>query len=383
MAWLTPLSVMVLAIFASFAIPFAMVWPVVAYTVSMASAVLLAPKSCRCPDYAHLGSGRAKHAVAMLVSNDTVPEALRALGSLHTYFNNCFRKDVFVFHDGSMPQKTQVIIARLHPQVRIRLLTNLTAHWRAAPPDRPKDAAAAKRYATIRWQTMGLFDYLAGLGYEWLLRVEPRARLLSCVSEDPFQVLESSGKKFGYRISRFATAPGAATGLPYMLKEEMAGAKRPMPLRAAAHFRGEPNINTWDRWTVDSSLLLTRISAWRAPAVRAWFKNLDDKRIVFDNPVEDSALQTVTQLAYLEEQEVHRFQGWSFMSDGELAVPLGTVLPGPVGGLLPSDLEWVGSMDDLRRNPRYRAEINWVFRNIVKPVSTRQFWNFRILSLVR
>mmetsp|Transcript_77842 Transcript_77842/g.231909 ORF Transcript_77842/g.231909 Transcript_77842/m.231909 type:complete len:386 (+) Transcript_77842:94-1251(+) len=382
-----PLCVLAAAVTASFVAPLLWVWPVVSYASLYATAVLSAPKSCPCIGEAQASATNGtRHAITMLVQKQSPKDVRAAIESLHLRFNDCFKKDVFVFHTGGVPRALQEQLTKRHPQVRFRLLPpEGDEHWRPAPvglgkPPRPVNSM---RYAAARWHSLGVTQYLGSLGYEWLLRWEPGALLLSCVASDPFRVLETRGVSHGYRLGRSLPAV-AVGGLPGLLAR-LGASGRPLPAPLLARFRGG-NLTylAWDRQVQDGGGALTRVSFWRSPEVRAWLQEVDGAGLAYHLPLQDAALQTLTRALFAGEgvEEAYHFSDWTYLHGGELAVAPRSLLPSPLYALLPPGYEWRASAERLAAEPRYRVELAWVQRNIVGPVSRRDFWCLRFLRLL-
>lgn len=321
----------------------------------------------------------------MLVQKESAGELLQSLASLQVHFNNCFRKDVLIFHSGTVSPEVQYLVSRLHPQVRFHVLKRGSAAWPLTPPglQEPPNPEAAARYAAVRWHTLAVFDYVSSLGYELLMRMDPTARLLSCVDSDPFQLLEAAGRHHAYRLAR--TAPRAsARGLPKLLQHHAGQRGMKLPPRVLGHFSGGSlNIDAWDRWTYDAGWMLTRVAFWKSPEVRAWLQTVDASQYTYRLPITDATLQTLTLKTFMKEEEELRLSGWSYRHDGALAVAPRSVLPSVLSGLLPRGYEWLTRMDELREHPRYKVETQWVSWNIIRRVNQRDFWNFRFLKYVR
>jgi len=320
----------------------------------------------------------------MLVQDQTPADVMNTLDALHVRFNKCFQKDVFVFHTGGIPKPMQDHLAARFPGVRLRLLPSKgDQHWRPVPaglarPPRPVDA---RRYAAARWHSLGAFEYLGDLGYEWLMRWEPGGYLLSCVASDPFRLLETRGMSHGYRIDRTLPAKAVA-GLPALAQKRTASG-RLLPARLLARFRGGRLASrAWDGRVQDGGGAVTRVSFWRSPGVRAWLLQVDAAGLAYHAPLQDAALQTFTRALFAREgaEEAHRFRDWSYLHDGELAVAPHALWPSLSSALFSPGYQWRASAERLRADPRYRTEFTWVQRNIIGPLSRRKFWCFRLFQ---
>uniref|UniRef100_A0A7S1WFT8 Uncharacterized protein n=1 Tax=Alexandrium catenella TaxID=2925 RepID=A0A7S1WFT8_ALECA len=142
---------------------------------------------------------------------------------------------------------------------------------------------------------------------------------------------------------------------------------------------GNVTEENWDRQLYDQSFMVTKIAFWRSEEVRSWLNAMDRSVALHATTVPTLAL-----LLFAGERGVYRFQEWSYLCSGALGVSLRSLVPSAsLAGLLPERAEWAGDLQELKADPRYKHEAAWLYRNIMTPVNTGEYWCFRILKYVR
>lgn len=147
-----------------------------------------------------------------------------SLALLHRHYNGHARHDVLLFHSGDFGEAEQDRVlapyrrrrggARKLPRVRFervpkihwQLPLHIAPHLGGTQVNRTRDWAQYPAYSEgyrhmCRWYTIGLWETLERLGYDWVMRLDEDSRVLSRVPyDDLFAHMHSHNLQFGYRL---------------------------------------------------------------------------------------------------------------------------------------------------------------------------------------
>lgn len=374
-----PLCIMVSVVVASFAGPMLMVWPVVTYAFLSAIAIVSEPTTCPCRADAQAASGtRSRDAIVMLTNKNEFGQTRQALQALYKHFNKCFRKTVLLFHPGDISPEMQAVVTKQHPQVHFHLLNAGSKYWQVpAGVGTGKGPAWFWSYRSARWNYRMVFEYLEGLGYEWLMRLDLDVRMASCLDYDPFALLEAGNRSLGHRLEGRAD-PAGARALTEVLGRHLGRQGLVPPPRLLAHFQGRvPKPGAWDRWACCEGWVVARISRWRAADVQGWLEAVEAAAAARRAPFPHVPVQGLAQLLCLDEHEVQRFSDWSLLQPRVVTVAPRSLLPRALALLVPQGHDWVGGALDKKDLPRLTSEFGWVSKYVVGRLSRREFWWLR------
>ena len=125
----------------------------------------------------------------------------KSLDLLFKNYNNKFLHDVVIFHEGDFRQADQAAIIRGRPQISFKEI-----HFQI-PVFLPSEEVPEK----IRMWRMGhrhiicfysvqVWDLLAEMGYDWMMRMDDDSFIHSVIDYDLFTFMDSNGYEYGYRI---------------------------------------------------------------------------------------------------------------------------------------------------------------------------------------
>jgi len=331
-------------------------WPGLAYGVLKVVAFAAQPRSCHCPVDANVSSSKRRDAIILLVQKKRMGMLVTALASLHAHFNDCFRKDVLLFHNGDFMLEDQLEVTKKFPLVQFHYLEVGGKYWRVPPAlENSAPWKSTKGYSEgyrhmCRFHYKMAFEYLSERGYQWFMRMDDDSYILSCIEYDMFQFLEDNDIFYAWRLAQLEYREFAET-LPELVDSYVREHRTPLSIELSSHYEGgKLSTESWDRWTYYNNFMMTRISWWRSKHVSQWLDKVDSSGIAYLHRVGDAPIQTFTRMMFMHKKHVHHFQDWTYNHGPVIGLSLSSILPTALRSMLlddGKDLEWVGGLYDM------------------------------------
>lgn len=160
------------------------------------------------------------------------------------------------------------------------------------------------------WYSKRVFRVLAGMGYQWVIRLDTDSDLPFPVQYNLVSAMESRNARYGLRVTA-AEQPDVTIGLPEAAQYwVVAQSIKPEDMWILNHcnppsISGIPN---WDRKIFYNNFFITDVSFWLQPHVRGWLGFLEGLRGFHKFRWGDAPVHTWTVGMFLKKNEVIEFQ---------------------------------------------------------------------------
>lgn len=157
---------------------------------------------------------------------------------------------------------------------------------------------------------MQIFHVLAGMGYQWVIRLDTDSDLPIPIRYNLVSAMESRSARYGLRLS-VVELPDVLIGLPEAAQFWVVAQKvKPDEMWILKHCKPPSitGIGNWDRRIFYNNFFITDISFWMQPHVQGWLDFLESLRGFHKFRWGDAPVHTWTVGMFLKQKEVMEFQ---------------------------------------------------------------------------
>jgi alpha 1,2-mannosyltransferase len=265
----------------------------------------------------------------------------QSLDLLYKNYNNRFKHDILIFHEGDFKPKDQEEVAKGRKEIQFQLI-----HF-AIPDFLPKGEVPeiwgeehGARYGMghrhmIRFYAVSLFHILNELGYDWFFRMDDDSFIHSPIEYNLFEFMVKNGYEYGYRVDvrdAETSAHGfgeavlayvkAAKLSPTFLQERL----HPAPLKVhlknlikAYLMKVSPNKRyklipsfEYDLWGYYNNFFITPISFWMRKDVQEFINHFDRLGGWYKYRWNDLIFQSAAVQIFLPREKLYKFTDWTY-----------------------------------------------------------------------
>ena len=264
----------------------------------------------------------------------------KSLDLLYKNYNDQFRHDILIFHEGDFKEKDQQAVAKGRKEIKFQEI-----HFEI-PAFLPKEEVPplwSDGYGNnfgmghrhmIRFYAVQLWDILPKQGYDWFFRMDDDSFIHTKINYNLFEFMERNGYEYGYRVDiNDAEAPARGfveTVRAYMKAENIQSAffeeqMRLGPLKFVLKNQvkrvlmkifpqGKRYRLDYDReyWGYYNNFFITRIAFWNQPQVQAFIRHFDRVGGWYKYRWNDLIFQSAAVQVFLPKSKVYKFTDWTY-----------------------------------------------------------------------
>jgi alpha 1,2-mannosyltransferase len=238
----------------------------------------------------------------------------RSLDYLYAFYNRRFKQDIVIFHEGDFTQLDQREIIKGRAEIRFEQVT-------FEIPDRPyKHFVAdywyengAKHYCwnlghrhMCRFYGITLWETVAKLGYDWVMRFDDDSFLLSEVKYDLFKHLADNGYRYGYRVDCWEPE-SLCVGFQALVEQHLCERRLRAPI-----YRGLRNRKPGDFVGYYNNWFATDVNFWLAADVQDFLQRVDETGNIYLRRWNDLVIQAAAVQLFLKPAQVYKFTDWTY-----------------------------------------------------------------------
>ena len=268
----------------------------------------------------------------------------RSLDLLYKNYNERFRHDVLIFHEGDFTEGDQTEVARGRKEISFKTIhfdlpeflvqEEVPALWR---PWGTEGFGMGYRHM-MRFYAVQVFDIMRDMGYDWLIRMDDDSFIHSRIDYDLFEFMDRNGYEYGYRVDVkegeiFARGFGEAV-LAYVkaeaiqptflhehftaknigLRAQSKNLAKSLVMRAFPQkkLRLAENPLEYDLWIYYNNFFITRVAFWHRPDVRAFVRHFDRLGGWYKYRWGDHIFQSVAVQTFMPKGKVYKFTDWTY-----------------------------------------------------------------------
>ncbi|PNH09305.1 Glycolipid 2-alpha-mannosyltransferase [Tetrabaena socialis] len=184
----------------------------------------------------------------------------------------------------------------------------------------------------MRWYSLFVYEYMARLGYEWLLRLDEDSMILSPIRYNLFQFMERGGKEYGFRLQQ-NEGEGQSRGFPEAVAAHMvAEGFEPTFLSEDCDPPDMSGLNSrggWSHHVYYNNFFVTKLSFWAQPRVHKFLRYMDRiggaypyrrvitlshcrSCVILHDRWGDALLQTAAVKTFMPKEAVHHFTDFTY-----------------------------------------------------------------------
>jgi hypothetical protein len=237
-----------------------------------------------------------------------------SLDYLYAYYNNQFKQDVVIFHEGDFSPLEQQEVRKNRKEIRFEEI-----HF--SMPQRPWNVRVVEKWREIgmshyHW-TMGhrhmchfygirLWDEMERMGYDWCMRFDDDSRLLSHVNYDLFRHMAQHQYEYGYRVDCWEP-PSLCLSFAETVDRYVREHNPPAPLyRQLRNPKPGYYPGYYNNW------FITRVGFWRSPPVQHFLQMIHNAGNVYLLRWNDLVIQAAGVQLFCRPEQVHKYTDWSY-----------------------------------------------------------------------
>lgn len=273
---------------------------------------------------------RARLAYVLLGSGSRDDLLVSILKQLRDFLMPWTPGDVLFFHTGEYdtPDKTALVTKIIPSALILRIPEDA---W-TLPEGLHENDAPTWKYSKCcpfpmhgigyrhmcRWYSIGLFRYLAGLGYKWVFRLDEDSEVLTPVKQNMMGWMESLGKQYAFRLWD-EEDQDMIWSLPELTQWYLtANEIQPKWLYDSCRPRSSVGLNShggWNRRILYNNMFMTNITWWLTSEVQSYLRVVEQSQGFYFFRWGDAPIHTMVVRTFLTRSQVHVF-GFSYCHKG-------------------------------------------------------------------
>lgn len=272
----------------------------------------------------------------------------KSLDLLYQNYNDTFRHDVLIFHEGDFDISCQQEIIKGRQQIQFhRVHFDIPSFLDPAEiPEKWDGIYGIGQRHMARFFCYSVFNILWDLGYDWFMRLDDDSFIHSKINYNLFEFMASNNFAYGYRV--MLKEPLRPTfGFSEMVLAYIK-AERIKPYSFLKHFdksrvlnnesysfKGKvkrhitnvldkvaeklhhdmnnwPAATEWNRRTFYNNFLITRLDFWMQPKVQSFLGYFDRVGGNYKYRWSDHIVQTAAIQIFMRDDRVHQFKDWTY-----------------------------------------------------------------------
>lgn len=262
---------------------------------------------------------QAKH--SSYPGRDSLSLLKQSVQLLYQHYNAAQRHDVLFFHTGDVPQKMQDEVLALCIGSTARF-HQLESHHFSLPPGTPP--ASSWRYAKkfsagyrhmIRFFTSGLWEVVAQLGYDYVMRMDEDSFLWSPIRYNIFEFMTRRGYEYGYRLASLERDGQAERFHTFVREYALRHSIAPKWLLNSCRFGNVANFtlkNCGDTYNVYNNWFVAKVSFWRRPDVQDYLLHINRSHVIYSERWGDLLWQSSALQLFMDLSRVWMFTDFAY-----------------------------------------------------------------------
>lgn len=237
-----------------------------------------------------------------------------SLKYLYAFYNKRFQQDVVIFHEGDFTAADQQEVIAGRKEIRFEQVTFEIPErsYKAYVPDEWYEADASHYSWNLghrhmcRFYGITLWEKLAQLGYDWVMRFDDDSFLLSQVKYDMFGFLAAKGYRYGYRVDCWEPA-SLCEGFQPVVEQYLRDNRLPAPLyRRAVNRKPGDFMGYYNNW------FATDVNLWLSGPVQRFLNAIDESGNIYLKRWNDLVIQAAVVQLFLQPEQVYKFTDWTY-----------------------------------------------------------------------
>ena len=254
----------------------------------------------------------------------TMQQLHKSVGLLYKHYNAKQRDDVVFLHTGDVDDKQQESVLRLcGAEARFVLLAK--RHFQLPPGVDPKSKqwlfpnkfSPGYRHM-IRFFTLGIWEVAASLGYQYVMRLDDDAYILSPITYNVFAFMASRRLEYAFRLTSWEHGEPAQRGELHKFVRDYALKGGIQPRWGLSHSCPDGQLesftpdNCGQFYTIYNNFFVANVSFWRRPDVQAFVQHVDASKTIYYKRWGDAVWHSVALQLFLPRDRVHMFEDFSY-----------------------------------------------------------------------
>jgi len=254
----------------------------------------------------------------------TTQQLQKSVGLLYKHYNAQQRDDVVFLHTGDVDAAMQAsVLGQCGPEARFVQLAK--HHFQLPPGVDPKSPlwlfpnkfSAGYRHM-VRFFTVGIWEVAAELGYQYVMRLDDDAFVLSPIRYNLFTYMAEHRMEYGFRLTSWEHGEPAQKGEFHKFVRQYAqqhaihphwGLASSCPDGALERFTPE---RCGQLYTIYNNFFVANVSFWHRPDVQAFVRHVDASKTIYYHRWGDALWHSVALQLFLPRERVHVFEDFAY-----------------------------------------------------------------------
>lgn len=231
---------------------------------------------------------------------------------LYKNYNNQFKNDIIIFHEGDFWEEDQKKIKRNRKEIKF---IEISKYFN--PPVFINKKTLSKEWNLpqfgwghrnmCRWYSCLIHPFLIKMGYDWYMRMDDDSFIHSEIKYDLFDYMIEHKYKYGYRAnikeSSSASVGFADMTLSYLLCKK---------IKSKFFLESFLTDGSWNRNGYYNNFLISDLHFWMKKEVRDYLNFIDRTGFIYYNRWNDAIIQTAAVQIFLEKNQIYKFTDWTY-----------------------------------------------------------------------
>ena len=272
----------------------------------------------------------------------------KSLDLLYQNYNEQFRHDIIIFHEGDFDDESQEEVRHGREEIRFyEVKFALPDFLNADEVPEKWDGIFGLGYRhMIRFFSLTIFTLIKELGYDWFMRMDDDSFLHSRINYNLFDFMSKNGYEYGYRVvckepertahgfsemvlaylkAERLKAPGFLSqfdnsarlntesfGFKGWVKQKLVTQIDRLSTRLNHDLNNWPAPSEWNRQAVYTNFFITRVDFWLQPKVQSFLNHVDRLGGGYKYRWGDAIVHTAAIQMFLESEQIHQFDDWTY-----------------------------------------------------------------------
>ncbi len=272
----------------------------------------------------------------------------KSLDLLYKNYNNQFKHDILIFHEGDFATDDQASVKKGRNEIKFQEIQFEIPHFlnRKEIPEKWDGSFGMGHRHMIRFYSLQIFDILKGLGYDWFFRMDDDSFIHSKIEYNLFEYMDNNGHEYGYRVNikepertsfgfsemilaylkaerikpytflqnfeKSASLNNEYFSLKGKIKRKIVGVLDNLSEKLNHDLNNWPPPTEWNRIGFYNNFFITRVDFWLQPHVQSLIHHFDRTGGIYKYRWNDLIFQTAVVQIFLPETKVHKFQDWTY-----------------------------------------------------------------------
>ena len=254
----------------------------------------------------------------------TMEQLRKSVGLLYQNYNTQQRDDVVFLHTGDVNAQQQASVLSLCGE-EARFVELAKHHFELPPGVDPssKEWLFPNKFSVgyrhmVRFFTVGIWEVASGLGYQFVMRLDDDAFVLSPIRYNIFAFMARRKLEYGFRLTSWEHGEPAQRGEFHQFVREYAINKGVSPHWGLADSCPDKSLErfTPERcgqvYTIYNNFFVANVSFWRRPDVQAFVKHVDASKTIYYKRWGDALWHSVALQLFLPRERVHMFDDFAY-----------------------------------------------------------------------